>query len=364
MLCRVATVAFRASCAAASSWVSSSMMRRHPDRHPFLAGPLPTTRQRLGPTAPAVRVRRGGQDVAVGVAGAGIDGIREDVVDDRVGPHAPPASRPPRPVGQAADDRPDRQLVIDQPAVHHPHHGRLGVVDDQVAGHVVPLGDVAVAVRGPAGDPCPGPRPLDLTPAEPLPEDGPLVLSYGPLDLQEELVVRVGGDRALHEFDATAGLAKLLEQEHLIGVAACQAVGAVDGDDIELRRGRRIPEPVKSGAVESSPGVAGVGEDVFGAKVMSLLGDPLPKGRKLTVDRLVAFLLLGRDSCVDRYSHGRAPLVGQRKRTAESVREGTGWPSRPAVCRRVSGRRRNGLSTPLPSSRGAGSSKCPPRGRA
>jgi hypothetical protein len=123
----------------------------HRDRDPLLARTLPPAGQGVGPAAPAVRVRRSRQDVAVRVAGAYVDGFRGDVADDRAAPPASPASRPPRAVAQAADDRTDRHPFVDQPAVHHPHHGRLGVIDDQVAGHVVPLGDMAVTIGGAAG---------------------------------------------------------------------------------------------------------------------------------------------------------------------------------------------------------------------
>jgi hypothetical protein len=89
------------------------------------------------------------------------------------------------PSAGAANDHANRHLIVDQPAVHHPDHGGLGLVDDQVPGHAVALGDVPIAVGCSGGDPLASPRPLDLAPPESLPQDGALVFGDGPLDLQE-----------------------------------------------------------------------------------------------------------------------------------------------------------------------------------
>ena len=70
-----------------------------------------------------------------------------------------------------------------------------------------------------------------------------------------------------------------------------------------------IPEAIEAGAVEPRAGVAGVGADVLGTEVVSLLSDPFVKGGELTVNRVVTVLLLGRDAGVERCPHGRASLV-------------------------------------------------------
>jgi hypothetical protein len=194
-------------------------------------------------------------------------------------------------------------LIVDQPAVHHPDHGGLGLVDDQMAGYAVALGDIAITVGPPGGDPMTLARPLDFAATESLAEDGALVFGDGPLDLEQELVVWVGGDGPLDELDGTAVLAELLQQERLMDIAAGQAVGAVDGDDIELARGRGVPQAIQAGAVQPRARVARVGEDVLGAEVMGLAAGPGLKGRELALDRLILVLSPGRDSGIDRYSH-------------------------------------------------------------
>src|SRR5262245_64974955 len=102
------------------------------------AGPLPGARAvRPGPA-------RGVEGVAVEVAGAGVDRIGKDAVDDRGGPQPPAAARPPRPVRQTLEDLADGQVLVDQPAVEPAGDLGLGLVEPQVAGGPGALGDGAV----------------------------------------------------------------------------------------------------------------------------------------------------------------------------------------------------------------------------
>jgi hypothetical protein len=118
-----------------------------------------------------------------------------------------------------------------------------------VPGDPVPLGDVTIAVGGAAGTPLAGAGLLELAAAESLGEDGPLVLGDRPLDLEQELVVRVVGDGPLDELDGAGGPAELFEQEDLVGVAACQPVRCVDADDVELAASRRRSSAGRSSRV-------------------------------------------------------------------------------------------------------------------
>ena len=190
-------------------------------------------------------------------------------MDDRGRPQPPPAARPPRALGQPLEDLADCHPLVDQPAVQGPHQLGLDLVDRQVSGHAIAGRDVAVAVGGPPGDPGAGPGLLQLATAEAVAEQGPLVLGDGALDLEQELVVRVVGDRPLDELDVAAVLAELLQEEDLVGVLAGQAVGAEDGQDVELAVAGGVPQAVESGAVQALAGVALVGEDVLGAELMA-----------------------------------------------------------------------------------------------
>ncbi len=132
-------------------------------------------------------------------------------------------------------------------------------------------------------------RLLQLAAAEPLAEDGALILGDGALDLQQELVVGVVRDRVLQEHHLGACATELLEQQHLIGVLARQAVW---GQHDERAHGT-VAQRVETGPIEPAAAVALVAEDVFVAHRMALRGGPGSQGGKLAVDRLLAFLALG-----------------------------------------------------------------------
>ena len=175
------------------------------------------------------------------------------------------APRPRRPVGEPLEDLADGRPLVDQPAVERPDHLGLGLVDLQVGRDAVAGRDVAIAIGGLPGDPVAGAGLLELAAAESLAEHGPLVLGDGPLDLEQELVVGVVGDRPVDELDLAAGPAEFLQQEDLVGIAAGQPVGAVDRDDVELALAGGVAEAVEGRAIEPRAGVALV--DVRHARV-------------------------------------------------------------------------------------------------
>jgi hypothetical protein len=57
------------------------------------------------------------------------------------------------------------------------------------------------------------------------------------------------------ELDVAAGPAEFLQQEDLVGVAPCQPVGAVDGDDVEFALAGGVAKAVEGRSVEARPGV-------------------------------------------------------------------------------------------------------------
>jgi hypothetical protein len=119
----------------------------------------------------------------------------------------------------------------------------------------------------PKGDPDPG---QELASAElgesssphPLRNQGPLVLSDGTPDLQEELVVRILGHRSLHELDAAAALLELFEQEDLMDVFAGQTIRCRHHQEIKLAEASRIPYSIESRSIETSTAVAVIDVDV------------------------------------------------------------------------------------------------------
>src|SRR5262249_47415427 len=85
-----------------------------------------------------------GRDVAipVGIRGAGVDRIRQDVMHRRRGPRQATAAWPVRPKVEAFQNLADAHSLVDEPAVHRAHQVRLNLIDDQVAGHALTFGHV------------------------------------------------------------------------------------------------------------------------------------------------------------------------------------------------------------------------------
>jgi hypothetical protein len=99
--------------------------------------------------------------------------------------------------------------------------------------HTVTLRNISISIRRPAAEPVALAGLLKLAAAEPLADDGSLVLGHGPLDLQEQLILWIVRDGPVEEDDLTASLAEFLEEQDLIGILASQPVRAQDGDDID-----------------------------------------------------------------------------------------------------------------------------------
>src|SRR5580700_3584267 len=71
---------------------------------------------------------------------------------------------------------------------------------------------------------------------------GPLVFGNDALNLQQELVLRCTADRPVQEDDLGAAAAKLLDQEHLVGVASRQPVRRVHVNAFDLSARHRIAQ--------------------------------------------------------------------------------------------------------------------------
>ena len=82
--------------------------------------------------------------------------------------------------------------------------------------------------------PTPAPRALQNL--------GPLVFGNDALNLQQELVLRCTADRPVQEHDLGAAAAKLLDQEHLVGVASRQPVRRVHVNAFDLSASHRIAQ--------------------------------------------------------------------------------------------------------------------------
>nr|WP_228421535.1 hypothetical protein [Skermanella mucosa] len=109
-----------------------------------------------------------------------------------------------------------------------------------MAHRTVLLVDVAVAIRGPAGQNLTGSSLLQLAAAEAFRQHRPFVLGDRPLNLEQKLIVRVVGNGAMQELDGAAGAAEFFEQQHLVGVLASQSIRAEHDDGRDHAIAHRI----------------------------------------------------------------------------------------------------------------------------
>jgi hypothetical protein len=108
----------------------------------------------------------------------------------------------------------------------------------------------------------------------------------------------------VEEYDRTAGPAKLLQDQCLIGVFAGEAIGAEHSDDVDLGIADAVAQGIEPGPVEPGAAVPLVAEDMLGHELMAGFLRPGTQGGELAVDGLLAFLALGRDAGIDGGAHG------------------------------------------------------------
>jgi hypothetical protein len=125
------------------------------------------------------------------------------------------------------------------------------------------------------------PRFLELAAPETLPEQRSLVLGDRVLHLQQELVVGVLRDRTIDEHNLRARALELLEQQHLVGVLACQTVRAQNPDHLESSVLGAVTQRAQPRAVEPGARLALVGVDVLGRKFVAVFICPALQSRKL-----------------------------------------------------------------------------------
>jgi hypothetical protein len=216
-------------------------------------------------------------------------------------------ARPPRAFVEPLDNLANRHTLLDQPSKHLSHQEGLILVDNQITGYSVPLGNVAISVRCPASKPVALTSLLELSTAKALADHGSLVFSHSPLDLKKQLVLWIIRDRPVEKDDLTANLVKFLEQQYLVGILASETVRAQNRHDINGARLHCVAQRVQAWSIQPRARVSLVHIDVFWRQFVVLLIRPSPEGLQLTVDRLLFALSLGRHSGVDRCAHQKAP---------------------------------------------------------
>ena len=187
--------------------------------------------------------------VAVGVGRAGVDRIGQDVVCHGTRPPRPARPGEPRP-GVHPCDAPADGFPSHEPSVDLAHHVSFRLVDDQPRGQGAAPRLVPVPVRGLGAEDMPVSCFLQFAAAEPLRQHRTLILGNGALDLQQELVVGVVGDRVVQEHHLAVRAAELLEQQDLVGILARQPVRAEHRHGIDRSVTDGVPQAVQPWPVQ------------------------------------------------------------------------------------------------------------------
>ena len=198
-----------------------------------------------------------------GVDVAGVGRVPKDPRTEASLQHGLPEGEADAELAEVADQPMQGAAALGVPGEHLGDDGRLGRVEVDARRVAGPVGRHPVAVRGAGpGEHLASPVAALAAAPRPLGDQGPLVLGDGAADLEQELVVRVPGHRAVEELDAAALGLQLLEQEGLVDEVAGQPVGVGQEDRVEGGRGRRVAEAVEAGPLERGAAVAVVTEDV------------------------------------------------------------------------------------------------------
>jgi hypothetical protein len=81
-------------------------------------------------------------------------------------------------------------------------------------------------------------------------DQGAFILGDRPPDLKQELVVRVSTHRAIQKFDLAAALQQFTDQDHLVDIVSCQAIGC--GDEHAFKGGKdgAVAQAIQARAIE------------------------------------------------------------------------------------------------------------------
>src|SRR5215207_11497605 len=148
---------------------------------------------------------------------------------------------------QAPADSGKRQALVPNPCEDLADNPG-GILVDVVAGDPSArlTRDVAIA-EGRTGEDTDGARLGTVALAAPtaLEHLGPLVLSEHALELQQQAVLRGVLDRTIEKDHLRSGAGELLQQQHLMRVAAGEAIRGVDVDDIDRRQGHEVTQALQ-----------------------------------------------------------------------------------------------------------------------
>lgn len=156
---------------------------------------------------------------------------------------------------------------------------------------------------------------------------GAFVLGDHALDLKQEIVLWSAADRSVGEDHVGASGPELLDEEHLVGVAAGEPIRGENMDLVDDTGRYGVAQTLRRGAQQRRATVALVDERVAGIQRRTGSGNPLAQRVDLAGDRVRAGLLIARHPGVKgdtdlRHAHLLRRPLPPRRGPASSPGEG------------------------------------------
>jgi hypothetical protein len=123
----------------------------------------------------------------------------------------------------------------------------------------------------------------------------PLVLGKDAWHLEQHPFFRTGPQAVLHKDHRAAAAGELLDQEHLRGIAAGEAIGHRHQQHLQGACCGQIPQAVERGAIEARPTDTFINKHARRRNVIARGGGRLVEEGDLAGDGLFAFLFFGGD---------------------------------------------------------------------
>jgi len=287
----------------------------HGNGYPFLLGPGPLALPRSD--GQQSRLALSGRDGAraIGVGRAGVSGVLQDAPD---GGHVPALTTPGRRnpiVGQAFGYGIQAQPLfrVGIPGKDLADDSGLYVVHSQpgrVAG-ALHIQNVAVGSLGP-GQELSSAQFAQPTTTHSVGNQGAFVFGHGPSNLQDELVVRIITHRTVQELNVTTVPFQFLQDQDLMNILACQAVGSRDQHQLELGHRCPVTQTVQARTVQLGSAVAFIPKDMLFRKMPTLSCNVGQQTFQLLFNSLRLLLTQGRNTNVDGDIHLPSPPVKVR----------------------------------------------------
>ena len=145
---------------------------------------------------------------------------------------------------------------------------------------------------------------MPFAPTTPFHDLGPFKLGDHTLHLQQQVFFGADADGAVQEDDFNAALLQLLDQQHLPGIFASQAIRRMNIQPREATGPSHVAQSLQSGAYQRTSTEAVIYETQFAFEHQAVGLHPLIKRLALAFDRALLCLLLGGDTRVDGRSNG------------------------------------------------------------